>query len=278
GDHGVMPLGSQEPEFFDDTAVQLARVLGANVTVALDHAQRTAQLRDRDAELQREIDRLEKFAGLVSHDLRNPLNVAAGRLELARTTVDDGDTLDDLDRIADAHDRMEELIDDLLALARQGRTVDELVSVSLADAAARAWRTVNTADATLDLPEKSLAVDADPERLRTLLENLFTNSVEHGSTNSRTGSGDSVAHAADSTADADGVTVTVGALTNGFYVADDGVGFEIDPDEATEYGTSSDPTGTGFGLAIVHEIAAAHGWTLDVVDEDGARFEFRTDG
>ncbi|EMA58300.1 hybrid sensor histidine kinase/response regulator [Halorubrum lipolyticum] len=263
GDHGVMPLGSREPEFFDDTAVQLARVLGANVTVALDHAQRTAQLRDRDAALKREVARLEKFAGLVSHDLRNPLNVAMGRLELARATVADDDALDELDRIADAHDRMEELIDDLLALARQGRTVDDLEAVSLAEAAARAWRTVDTADATLDPPEKSLAVDADPERLRTLLENLFKNSVEHGT---------------DSTADAGGVTVSVDALPDGFAVADDGVGFEIDPDEATEYGRSSDPTGTGFGLAIVREIAAAHGWSVDVVDGDGARFEFRTDG
>ncbi|PAU82871.1 histidine kinase [Halorubrum salipaludis] len=261
GDHGVMPLGSREPGFFDDTAVQLARVLGANVTVALNHAQRTAQLRERDAELQREIDRLEKFAGLVSHDLRNPLNVAAGRLGIARSAVDDGEALDELDRIGDAHDRMEELIDDLLALARQGRTVDELETVSLADAAARAWQTVDTADATLDPPGSSLTVEADPERLRTLLENLFTNSVEHGS---------------NPAPDAGGVTVSVGALPDGFYVADDGAGFDIDPEEATEYGTSSDPRGTGFGLAIVREIAAAHGWEFEVVDGDGARFEFRT--
>ncbi|KKF39265.1 histidine kinase [Halorubrum saccharovorum] len=263
GDHGVMPLGSREPGFFDDTATQLARVLGANVTVALDHAQRTAQLRDRDAELQREIERLEKFAGLVSHDLRNPLNVAAGRLELAQTVVDDGDALDELDRIADAHDRMEELIDDLLALARQGRTVDELETVSLADAAARAWRTVDTEGATLDPPEESLTVEADPERLRTLLENLFINSIEH---------------ATDSTADPGDVTVSVGALPDGFSVVDDGIGFDIDPEEAAEYGTSSNPRGTGFGLAIVREIAAAHGWEFGVTDEDGARFEFRTDG
>ena len=264
GDHGVMPLGSQDPGFFDDTAVQLARVLGANVTVALDHAQRTAQLRDRDAQLNREIDRLEKFAGLVSHDLRNPLNVAAGRLQLARANVDDGDALDEIDRIGDAHDRMEELIDDLLALARQGRTVDELESVPLADAAAQAWRTVDTAEATLDPPDESLTVQADPERLRTLLENLFTNSVEHGSVGS--------------SSDVDGVTVSVDALPNGFSVADDGVGFEIDPADAAEYGTSSDPQGTGFGLAIVREIAAAHGWAFDAVDDDGARFEFLTDG
>jgi PAS domain S-box-containing protein len=262
GDHGVMPLGSREPRFFDDTAIQLARVLAANVTVALDGAERTAQLRDRDAALQREVDRLEKFAGLVSHDLRNPLNVAAGRLDLARELVDDGDALAELERVGDAHERMTQLIDDLLALARQGKTVNELVPVDLARTAERAWRTVDTGDASLDAPDGSVTVDADPERLRTLLENLFTNSVEHGST------------------DDAAVTVTVGALPEGFYVADDGAGFDagVDPDEAMNYGVSSDPHGTGFGLAIVREIAAAHGWTLAVDDADGARFEFRDDG
>ncbi|WP_280586039.1 GAF domain-containing protein [Halorubrum sp. Boch-26] len=257
GDHGVMPLGSREPGFFDDTSTQLALVLAANVTVALDGAERTAQLRNRDAALQREIDRLERFAGLVSHDLRNPLNVAAGRLELVRGLVDDPDALAELDRIDDAHDRMCQLIEDLLVLARQGQTVDEPEPVDLGEAATQAWRTVETADATLDVPDRPITVDADPERLRTLFENLFTNSVEHGP------------------ADAD-PGVTVGALSDGFYVADDGNGFDIDPVKATEYGTSGDPHGTGFGLAIVREIATAHGWTLSIDDADGARFEFRT--
>ncbi|MDZ5811309.1 GAF domain-containing protein [Halorubrum sp. AD140] len=271
GDHGVMPFGSREPGFFDETAVQLARVLGANVTVALDGAERTAQLRDRDAALKREIDRLEKFAGLVSHDLRNPLNVASGRLELARERVG-GESADadraheELDRVEDAHDRMAELIDDLLALARQGRTVDEREPVDLGDAARRAWATVDTETAALDVLDESVTVEADPERLRTLLENLFTNSVEHGSSDSRA-----------TPADPPAITVTVGALPDGFYVADDGTGFDVDPEEAIEYGTSGDPHGTGFGLAIVREVAAAHGWTLAIDDGDGARFEFRTD-
>jgi signal transduction histidine kinase/FixJ family two-component response regulator len=276
GDHGAMPLGSREPGFFDETDVQLARVLAANVTVALDHAERTEQLRDRDAALQREIERLEKFAGLVSHDLRNPLNVAAGRTDLARSLTDDAAVLGELDRVEDAHDRMSQLIDDLLALARQGRTVDELESVPLDEAAERAWSTVDTADATLDVSEAAAAVEADPERLRTLFENLFTNSVEHGSTGSRTEPDDSVEHGAHSdTEDDDPLTVTVGSLSDGFYVADDGTGFAIDPEEATEYGRSSTERGTGFGLAIVREIAAAHGWELSIDDADGARFEFR---
>ncbi|QAU11850.1 response regulator [Halorubrum sp. BOL3-1] len=286
GDHGVMPLGAREPEFFDETDVQLARVLAANVTVALDHAERTRQLRERDAALEREIERLEKFAGLVSHDLRNPLNVAAGRTDMARSVADDPAVREELDRVENAHDRMSQLIDDLLALARQGRTVDEFESVDLADAAERAWRTVDTADATLDVSVATEAVDADPERLRTLLENLFTNSVEHGSTSSQTQSGDGVEQGVDSGDGATDLTVSVGTVPEGFYVADDGAGFDIDPEEAVEYGRSGDSDGTGFGLAIVREVAAAHGWST-AVDSDGppgadgvtgARFTFRVSG
>ena len=283
GDHGAMPLGSCDPDFFDETDLQLARVLAANVAVALDHAERTEQLRDRDAALQREIDRLEKFAGLVSHDLRNPLSVAAGRTDLARSLTDDPAVLAELDRVEGAHDRMSQLIDDLLALARQGQTVDEVESVTLDAAAERAWRTVDTAGATLDVTEATSAVEADPERLRTLFENLFTNSVEHGLTNSRAEAEDSVEHgsdpddatgADDATGTADDLTVSVGSLPDGFYVADDGTGFEIDPEAATEYGRSSTSDGTGFGLAIVREIATAHGWELSIHGDDGVRFEF----
>ena len=126
------------------------------------------------------------------------------------------------------------------------------------------------------MPDEPDAVAADPERLRTLLENLFINSVEHGSPGSRASPDDSVEHGS---LDADSrITVTVGALPDGFYVAADGEGFDVGPEEAIEYGTSGDPDGTGFGLAIVREIATAHGWSLSVEDDGGARFEFRADG
>ncbi|TKX77867.1 HAMP domain-containing histidine kinase, partial [Halorubrum sp. SD626R] len=52
-----------------------------------------------------------------------------------------------------------------------------------------------------------------------------------------------------------------------------------DPEAAVEYGTSDDPEGTGFGLAIVREIAAAHGWEFAIAEAgSGARFEFLTGG
>jgi len=68
--------------------------------------------------------------------------------------------------------------------------------------------------------------------------------------------------------------VTVGALDQGFYVADDGSG--VDDDGAVfEMGHSTADDGTGIGLAIVAQIADAHGWQLDLTEsaDGGARFE-----
>jgi len=82
----------------------------------------------RERELERRNERLDEFASIVSHDLRNPLNVAAGRLELAREEHDS----DHLEAVARAHDRMATLIDDLLTLAREGVDVESLEPVDLA--------------------------------------------------------------------------------------------------------------------------------------------------
>ena len=233
--------------------------------------------------LERQKERLEEFASIVSHDLRNPLNIARSRTRLAR---EDCDT-EHLDHVSRAHDRMASLIDDLLTLARSGEDVGELESVDLAALVERCWADIPTADATLAV-EVEQSIRADRSRLRQLFQNLFSNSVEHGSTGTRRGSaGDSVEHgstgsepAADDAAEHGGsdVTVTVGALDDGFYVADDGPGIpEAERDTVFEAGYSTADDGTGFGLRIVERVADAHGWTVDVTESEvgGARFEVR---
>mgnify|MGYP000224071865 CR=1 FL=1 len=207
-------------------------------------------------ELERQNDRLESFASMVSHDLRNPLSVAMARLELARADRDD----EHLETTADALERMERLIDDVLALARQGQPIDEPTTVDLSTIAQSAWTMVDATDAGLEIEETRLLA-ADADRLQQLLENLFRNAVEHGRP------------------DADApLTVRVGPLSEGFYVEDDGQGIPIDDREAVlESGYSTATHGTGFGLAIVSEIATAHDWSISVTESDGggARFEIR---
>lgn len=205
----------------------------------------------RERELERQNEQLERFASVVSHDIRNPLTVAKGFTQQARDTGD----VDVLDNALTAMDDMERLVDDVLQLAREGQTVGETQWVDLESVAADAWSLVDTADATLDVDGDG-QVEADPDRLRELLGNLFRNSVEHAGPST---------------------TVRVGVEDGTLYVTDDGPGIpEEDREEVFESGYSGSDGGTGLGLAIVEAIAEAHGWDVSVTDarEGGARFEF----
>ena len=256
------------------------------------------ELEERAAreKLERKNERLSEFASIVSHDLRNPLNIAQGQLELARETG----AADHLTEAEDALDRMERLVTDLLELARQGSVIESAAEVRLGDVADDAWASVATGDADL-VVESDGHVTADRERLQQLLENLFRNCVEHGSTDSRTGSGDAVEHGSTSprsqapedsevsetpreTGEAvdsvehgsDPLTVRVGVVDRGFYVEDTGPGIPTDERDAVFDRGYSTNDGTGLGLTIVQAIAEAHGWSAAVVDgaDGGARFEF----
>ena len=126
------------------------------------------------SELERQNQRLEQFASMVSHDLRNPLNVATGRLELAREDCDS----EHLEIMDTALDRMEALIEDVLTLARQGQPIDETDHVSLSAVVKQCWEVVDTQKATLTV-ESDRMIEADPTRLQQLLENLFRNAIDH---------------------------------------------------------------------------------------------------
>ena len=250
GEHGVMNISATEPGAFSEIDVSLVRILGEAVEAALDRADREQQLRTQRAALERQNTRLEKFVGAVSHDLRNPLQLATGRVTMAQEVCDSAHLSD----AVAALERMDTLISDLLTVARSGEQVGEVQCVALGSVSGDCWRTVETDGASFAVETQQM-VRADSSRLRQLLENLFCNAVTHGGEN---------------------VTVTIGDLPDGFYVADDGSGIPADRREwmfETGYSTTAD--GTGFGLDIVREIARAHGWELALTDSDdgGARFE-----
>ena len=245
GDHGVFQAVSTESGAFDETDITLTELLVSHTTTAIGRIK-------RERRLTRKTERLEEFASFVSHDLRNPLNVASLRLELLATECNS----EHLSELESALDRMERLIDELLTLARQGDTIGETEPVRLAQVVQQAWSNVETGAATLDC-STDMALQADRNRLVAVLENLVCNAVEHGGSD---------------------VTVTVGALEDraGFYVADDGDGIpESERDKVFESGYSTAPGGTGFGLTIARDIAEAHGWTIRVIESEtgGARFE-----
>ena len=246
GDHGVYIISSTEPNAFTERQQTLVDVFGSTLATALDRIQ-------VNSELERQNKRLEEFAGVVSHDLRNPLASAIGWLDVARSDPRNAD--DAFDRVETAHERMESLIDDVLALAKAGGSDPDRTTVSLASAMADAWGTVDTRDAAL-VTRTTATVHAEPSRLQQALENLLRNAVEHGSAD---------------------VTVTVGDTPDGFYVEDDGPGIPPDDrDQIFEWGYSTGEDGTGYGLSIVAEVADAHGWNVRVTEsgDGGARFEF----
>ncbi|WP_152043251.1 ATP-binding protein [Salinigranum salinum] len=221
----------------------------------------------RRRDLATTVARLERIASVVSHDLRNPLEVAKIRLEAAQDT---GDAVH-FEKLEDALDRIEHLVRDVLTIGGGG--VDPTGTVAIRDVAEAAWETVDTADATLVTAASLPTVRGDADHLQRLFENLFRNAVEHGSTDSRTArqSGDATERGGRV------VTVRVEPLENGFLVDDDGPGVPPElRDRAFEAGTSTVSGNRGLGLSIVSQVARDHGWdvSLAVNTDGGARFEF----
>ncbi|WP_136688258.1 PAS domain-containing protein [Halorhabdus amylolytica] len=250
GEYGLISTGSTSSYVFSKTDVDLFRILGATVEAALARA-------SREEELRRQNERLDQFASVVAHDLRNPLTVAIGFLDVAAETGDP----EHFEKIESAHDRIERLIDDLLTLARGESTVEDAERIALEPLSTEAWGYVDTDAATLTVAEDVPIVAGDPGRLTQLLENLFRNAIEHGGTD---------------------VRITVGPLPerSGFYVEDDGDGIPPERRETVfDHGVTTNEGGTGFGLSIVEDIALAHGWDVSVTEgtAGGARFEFETD-
>jgi len=250
GEFGTLSAGSVEPATFGETDVFLGRLLATATEAAFERVDHRAELQRQRDDLERKNSRLEEFTNTVSHDLRNPLVVAEGQLELA---LEDREN----ERLAGALDavrRSQALIDDLLELARTDSRIGEIESVQLEQVVSECWHHVDTSGSTLEVDTEQ-TIRADRGRLQQLLENLYRNAVDH---NDRE------------------VTVTVGELEEGFYVEDDGRGIpEAERDDVFETGYTTTAGGTGFGLRIVAEIATVHGWSIGVSEGEtgGARFE-----
>ena len=246
-EHGIT-TDSGEKRWLSVSAAPLIGADGAVDRVVCGVRDMTA-IKNSERELERQNRRLSEFASIVSHDLRNPLNVVGGSIDLAEET---GEEIH-FERARRGVSRMEQLIDDLLSLARSGEGIDTTETVDLTALATECWDNLPTEEATL-LVETDQRVVADRSRLIQLFENLFRNSVEHGGST---------------------VTITVGGLADGFFIDDDGPGIAApDRDRVFDRGYSTRREGTGLGLAIVTQIASAHGWEVELADTDvGTRIE-----
>jgi PAS domain S-box-containing protein len=216
------------------------------VTAILAEARNITEMKSNERQLKDQKKRLEKFSSIVSHDLRNPLNVASGYIDLAKESGES----EDFEKAKNAVKRMEEIIEELLSIS--GRPEEfEKEDLSLEEVFEKAYSFVD-AD-----PEYTLKSDMDfrgsSSGIIRMFQNMIENTVEHN----------------------EDASIEVGTLDNGFYYEDGGE-LQEDIEKITEYGYTSSEKGSGMGLSVVQRVSEINGWDLNVVrnDEEGLRFEF----
>jgi signal transduction histidine kinase len=242
------------------------------MTSAMSNADIRGRLEQDNAELARSNRELEEFAYVASHDLKSPLLVISGFLDLVQRTK--AEQLDDDGRLyveaaLRGAARMEQLIDDLLTFSRAGRNdhnrewvdLGALVAQLLVDCESAVHESLAVVQVG-PLP----SVLGEATLLRQLLENLFSNSVKFR----RTG--------------AEPIIKIACERRRGEWlvsVSDNGIGIPREDREAifamfARLPQSSDRPGSGIGLAICHRVVQAHGGRVWVEDgiAGGARVCF----
>jgi two-component system OmpR family sensor kinase len=265
---GEIAIAPRVPAELTDERTEVGQV-GYALNTLLVHVEKSL------AERHRSEQQVRQFVADASHELRTPLTTIAGYTELARRRPDDDATIRTaLGKVEEESARMTSMVEDLLLLARldSGRplardTVDlsrllvEAVSDARVVAPDHRWQ--------LDLPEESIEVTGDGERLHQVVTNLLANARKH------TPAGTTVT-----------VTGTRAGGLPGFSVHDDGPGFPseladsaferfVRGDVARTRATASaggfaETGGAGLGLALVSAIVSAHGGTVSLDSRPGS--------
>ena len=236
----------------------------AKAELELRGAERTAQVEDLNEDLRARNADLESFTYAVSHDLKSPLVTIKGFLGFLLQDATAGDTErlnQDVDRIGGAVDKMQRLIDDLLALARAGTTPTRLEEISLGEIVEEALAAVSgkiteiRADVVVadDLP----LVFGERILLIQVAQNLIDNSLKY--------MGDQKAP-----------RIEVGSRRDAgqervIFVRDNGGGIDLrHQDEVFVLFQRFDTEveGTGVGLALLKRIVERHGGRI-WVESDG---------
>lgn len=222
-----------------------------NVKGLLGLSYEITDLKQKEQRLEMLEDRFDQFAEFISQEVMDAIQVADGHLGIARETGDE----EAFRTVESAHDRIEQKLHDLSTLARKSTDIGATESVNLTYVINEVWSFISTDDAELEMevPDATL-IHAPMGGIRPIVENLLRHAIDTG----------------------DGMTVTVGVLEEGFYVASDsgaGVGDCGAVTDRTFLPSSSDE---GSGLAFVSEVVERNNWSLSVDDDDGrTRVEIR---
>jgi signal transduction histidine kinase len=226
--------------------------MAQNVT---EQKEREQKLEETVAKLEESNERLESFASMLAHELRNPVTI--GQIYSQQLPAESESYAKAVEYVTEGFDRIEEMIDVMLVLTRGREAVGERTPIDFPAMEQEVWGDVDGSEATLDV-ELDRTIRADETYVRHLLRNLLENAIQHGGRD---------------------VTIRVGDLPSGFYVEDDAPGIpEEERDAVFEagYTTAAGQGGTGLGLAFVRELADIYEWDCAVTESEsgGARFEF----
>ncbi len=241
-------------------------------TVTHEPDGRTLLISTRDVTEERRVNELRnEIVGLVSHDLRAPLTVIAGYLDLLGHEIDDASRAKAIASAQRSAARMKELLEDLLAATRAEEMFSpaELGRVALRDLADDIVVSFqHTSNHELHLTSSCPGeVLGEEKRLRQVLVNLVTNAMKYSPEETR-------------------IEVSVTCKDGNVTLAVEDGGPGVPPDDREkvferfarlESGGSGTKPGVGLGLYIVRAIVESHGGGVMVTDrldgEPGARFE-----
>lgn len=222
-----------------------------------------AQLQERNLELSRSNEELERFTYAVSHDLKSPLVTIKGFVGRLQRHLEAGevDKIEDyLSRISNAADRMGSLLDNLLTYSRVGRVVNPHEDIPLAKLAQEVIElcrsSIQDREMQVTIKEQLPVIRGDRFRLRELLQNLVENSVKF-------------------TKDVPNPQLEIGTITRWqhtiCYVRDNGIGIE-QPHQQNIFNMfeqlNREVPGSGIGLAMAKRIVESHGGRI-WVESDG---------
>lgn len=243
--------------------------------VCLDITERKGaeqQLRRYASRLEATNRELEEFAYIVSHDLQEPLRTLSFFSDSLQADLADtisGEARRDLQFIADAAQRMQQLVRDLLTLSRAGRTEMRRDSVPLRECVQAALDVLSTrireTGAQVDVAELPV-VQGDRTLLTQLFQNLVGNALKFVGP-------DDHPHVRVVATRRDGAWV-VGVQDNGIGIKPEFAKKIFAPFQRLH--ASSEYEGTGIGLAICRKVVQRHGGTIWVESQPGhgANFQF----
>ena len=233
-------------------------------------ARLTATLNAMLARLERSFGSLRRFTADASHELKTPLTVLRVGIERSIThPAVPGDVLATLDETLAEVNRMAEMVDSLLMLARadEGRAPLHLETFDLRELLAEAAETASLlgeqagVDVEVAEPAAPILLPADRVRIRQLLMNLLTNAIKYTPAGGRVAIGCRVAPDVVQLEVMDtGIGIAPGDLPNIFDRF-----WRADPARSR----TGERPGVGLGLAICQWIAEAHGGTIAVQSRPG---------